>query len=123
MRLLLDTHIFLWWMDDAAQLEERLRAEIADPKNEVFLSSVVIWEITIKAGLGKLEIAKDWFEAAKKEPFSRLPITGEHAYQVGLLSDIHRDPFDRLLIAQSQVEALTLVTKDPVVRRYNISVL
>ena len=74
MRLLLDTHIFLWWMDDAPQLEERLRAEIADPKNEVFLSSVVIWEITIKSALGKLEIARDWFEAAKKEPFSRLSI-------------------------------------------------
>ncbi|MCF7915718.1 MAG: type II toxin-antitoxin system VapC family toxin [Spirochaetaceae bacterium] len=123
MRLLLDTHAFLWWMDDSDLLDEHLRVEIANPNNDVYLSAVVIWEITIKTGLGKLSIPKNWYEKAYQEPFNQLSITHDHAYQVGTLPDIHRDPFDRFLIAQAQVEGLTLITKDTIIPKYNVSIL
>ena len=110
-------------MDDSNLLDEHLRVEIANPHNDVYLSAVVIWEITIKTGLGKLSIPKNWYEKAYQEPFMQLSITHDHAYQVGTLPDIHRDPFDRLLIAQAQVEGLTLITKDTIIPKYNISIL
>ena len=81
------------------------------------MSSVTAWEITIKRAVGKLEIPANWPEVVAAEPFRRLPVTWEHALDVGSLPDLHRDPFDRLRIAQAMERRLTLVTPDPLIRQ------
>ncbi len=118
MRLLLDTHVFLWWWSDAAELGASARAAIADPANEVFVSAVVAWEIVIKRALGKLGFEGTVATAVAEEGFTTLPVSVAHVDEVARLPDHHRDPFDRLLVAQARVESLTLVTSDPFVRRY-----
>lgn len=123
MNFLLDTQAVLWWMDDAPRLSGAARAAVADPANVVHVSAVTVWEIVIKVGLGKLEVPTGWDEALAAEPFLRLPVTWEHAIRVGRLPDIHRDPFDRLLIAQAQEEGMTLVTADRVMGRYGVATL
>lgn len=123
MNLLLDTHCLLWWIGDDEQLsEEQLRA-IASPRNTVFLSPVVLWEIRIKQSLGKLDIPRGFRRAVDNEQFAELPITHDHADRVGQLPPIHRDPFDRLLVAQAQAEDLILVTQDEQIRRYDVPCL
>ena len=123
MRLLLDTHVLLWWLDDSAALSEEARRAIGDPENLVYVSAVSIWEVVIKRALGKLDIPTKWADALTEEPFRRLPMTWEHALEVRNLPDVHRDPFDRLLIAQAKVEDLTFVTGDEVLLRYRIATL
>ena len=123
MRVLLDTHVFLWWMDDAPQLGDKAREAIASPRNVVYTSAVTAWEIVIKQGLGKLDIPPNWAEADMADSFRKLPVTWEHALEVGKLPDLHRDPFDRLLIAQARVEALLLVTSDDIITRYDVRTL
>ncbi|MBT3379617.1 MAG: type II toxin-antitoxin system VapC family toxin [Lentisphaerae bacterium] len=123
MKLLLDTHVLLWWLADAPQLSPVARETIADPDNVVYVSTVGVWEIVIKRGLGKLDIPDEWVECLTEEPFQRLQITWEHALEVGRLPDLHRDPFDRLLIAQSRVEDLVLATHDEIVPRYDVKTL
>jgi PIN domain nuclease of toxin-antitoxin system len=123
MKLLLDTHVVLWWLADDKQLSDEARSAIADPDNTVTVSAASLFEIVIKKNLGKLEIADEWYEAISSEPFVRLPITWEHARKVGELPPIHRDPFDRLLIAQAANEDLILVTHDDIIARYGISIL
>lgn len=121
MRLLLDTHVLLWWLADAPELEARARAAIADAANLVYVSAVSVWEIEIKRALGKLRVPADWAKSLNEGAFRRLPVTWEHALRVARLPPIHRDPFDRLLVAQAHVERLTLVTGDATVRRYGVS--
>src|SRR5690242_6536399 len=124
MRLLLDTHILLWWLSDDAALPERADALIVDPANEVFVSPLSLWEIAIKARLGK--ITADVAEirtAALASGFTELPFTLEHAVAVADLPDHHRDPFDRALIAQARVEPLHLITHDQIVATYSGYVL
>jgi PIN domain nuclease of toxin-antitoxin system len=121
--LLLDTSVLLWWLDDAPQLAAAARDAIATPRNLVYVSSVTAWEITIKRGLGKLQIPANWDEVVETEPFRRLSVTWEHALAVGELPDIHRDPFDRLLVAQARVEGLVLITGDDDVARYDVETL
>lgn len=123
MRLLLDTHVLLWWLDDAPRLGAEARAAVALPRNVVYVSSVTAWEITIKRALGKLEIPANWPEVVAAEPFRQLPVAWEHALDVGSLPDLHRDPFDRLLIAQARVEGLVLVTGDDIAARYDVRTL
>lgn len=123
MRLLLDTNVLLWWLDDAPRLSAEARAAIATPRNVAYVSAVTAWEITIKRALGKLEIPENWCDLVMAEPFRRLAITWEHAVDVGSLPDLHRDPFDRLLVAQARVEGLVLVTGDDVVMRYAVKAL
>ena len=112
MRLLLDTHALLWWLADDAALAQAARAAIADGGNEVFVSAASAWEIAIKHELGKLDVPQDLTEAIDSAAFTGLPITIEHARLAGALSPHHRDPFDRMLIAQAQAESLTIVTRD-----------
>lgn len=123
MNLLLDTHVVLWWLADSPDLGTGARDAIADRSNVVHVSAVTAWEIVVKRSLGKLEIPDRWEQALADEPFSQLSISWRHALQVGKLPDIHRDPFDRLLVAQAIVEDLTLVSRDEALARYGIPTL
>ena len=123
MQLLLDTRVLLWWLTDDPALSARARDAIADAKNVVHVSAVSLWEIVIKRSLGKLELPDDWAEVLAREPMRRLPVTWDHALRVATLPDVHRDPFDRLLIAQALVEDLVLVTGDELLARYSVAVL
>jgi PIN domain nuclease of toxin-antitoxin system len=123
MNLLLDTHILLWWLDDSPALSSQARNAIARTDNLIVLSAAVIWEIRIKQALGKLEIAENFYEVIKEQGFEMLPITPDHAYAVGDLPKHHRDPFDRMLIAQARFEGLTVVTHDAIFKKYRIPVL
>jgi len=127
LRLLLDTHAFLWWIMDDPQLSTRARQAVAVPENEVFVSAASAWEIAIKASLGRLEVPDDLdgFVARemRRSRFRPLAIDVRHALGVAALPPLHRDPFDRLLVAQALREDLTLVSADPLVARYSVSVL
>ncbi|MCU0256744.1 MAG: type II toxin-antitoxin system VapC family toxin [Vicinamibacterales bacterium] len=118
MRLLLDTHVFLWWCADDARLGEVERAAIRDGGNEVFLSTASVWEMAIKQALGRLQVPEPPSAAVTRLGIERLPIAFEHAEATVGLPALHRDPFDRLLVAQAKMEGLTLVTTDPAVRSY-----
>jgi len=123
MNLLLDTHALLWWLDDNPTLSKKARAVITDGKNLVFVSAVVIWEIKIKQALGKLEIPSNFRTVLEDQPFKPLDITAEHAHAIGDLPAHHRDPFDRMLVAQARIEGLTLVTRDIRLKEYKIPVI
>ena len=121
MRLLLDTHVLLWWLADDRKLSKDARTTIADAKHQALVSAASVWEVAIKAGLGRIEIELDDLEGAiLKCGFEPLPIVVRHAVRVGQLSDVHRDPFDRMLVAQASVEELRLVTHDRVFERYGL---
>lgn len=120
MNLLLDTHAFLWWDENNAKLPSALKAVIADPANRVYVSAVSIWEIAIKQASGKLLFAGSAANAILEHRFLPLSITVEHAEFAGSLPQIHRDPFDRLLVAQARLESLWLVTVDEEILRYEV---
>jgi len=123
MKLLLDTHVILWWLADAPALKADARSEIAERSNIVHISAVSLWEIVIKQGLGKLHLPDNWADVLADEPFRRISITCEHTLAVGQLPAVHRDPFDRLLVAQCLAEELTLVTHDATLQRYDVPTL
>ena len=118
MRLLLDTHTFLWWDEDALPPAVRRRIELAD---DVFVSAVSAWEIAIKSGIGKIVARAPLGQAILDYGFTELPIRMDHADAVRLLPPHHRDPFDRLLIVQAQLDGLTLVTRDQAFSAYQVS--
>ena len=122
MRALLDTHAFLWWLADSARLPEEARRTIADEANEVLISAASAWEIATKHRLGKLPdadlIAVDIAGAITNKGFGALPITVEDAERAGALPGPHRDPFDRILIAQSLARNLVLVSNESLFDRY-----
>jgi PIN domain nuclease of toxin-antitoxin system len=120
MNLLLDTHVVLWWLDDNPTLSKRGRDLISDERNLIFLSAVVVWEIRIKQALGKLKIPRNFRKVLDDQAFEILDITLEHAYAIGDLPQHHRDPFDRMLIAQAKVEGLTILTRDDRFKKYKI---
>ncbi len=120
MNLLLDTHIVLWWLNQDPQLNPAIADLIENPKTSVWLSAVVVWEIRIKESLGKLTIPASFRKTLLNQGFIELPITADHADQVYGLPLHHRDPFDRLLIAQAQKENLTLVTHDSQFKAYDV---
>ena len=122
MRLLLDTHVVLWWLLDDVRLSDETKALI-DEEPDVYLSAASVWEIAIKQGVGKLKEPAGLPERLRDSEFNDLPIRTEHAIVAGRLPLIHRDPFDRILIAQARCEDLTLVTGDPQIRRYDVAVL
>ncbi len=122
-RLLLDTHTLLWWLADAPALGPASRALIAEPGNVVFVSAASIWEIAIKRALGKLSAPEGLDAILEEQGFEALPIEVFHAEQAGILPRHHRDPFDRMLIAQAQAEGLALVSADPQMAAYGIRVL
>ncbi len=123
MRLLLDTHVLLWWRDDSPRLSARSRAEIADPSNEVLVSAATLWEIVSKRALGKLNFSDDLEEVLREESFGLMPITFQHLRRVALLPELHRDPFDRMLVAQALTEGAPLVTNDRAVLAYGVPTL
>lgn len=123
MRLLLDTHVLLWALTDDSSLTAAARAAIVDGRNRVVVSAVSAWEITIKRSLGKLRAPADLAEEVAAHRFTPLAVSLEHALAVGALPDLHRDPFDRLLVAQAGVEDLTIVTRDRAIARYDVDVL
>lgn len=120
MTLLLDTHAFLWWMDDPGLLSRAAREAIADGKNTVYVSAAVAWEITIKRALGKLDAPDDLEDAMQANRFLPLPISVAHALAVAGLPPIHRDPFDRMLLAQAKHEGFKLVSRDQHAAQYGI---
>jgi PIN domain nuclease of toxin-antitoxin system len=121
VNLLLDTHVLLWWFDDPALLSEKARNAITEGDNMVFVSAAVAWEIAIKKALGKLDAPDDLEDTMAAERFQPLPLTMPHALAVAALPVIHQDPFDRIQIAQAQLENLTLVTRDGFIQQYAIS--
>ena len=118
MKLLLDTHVYLWCRTEPSRLSAKEHAALRDPGNELFLSVASAWEIEIKRGIGKLDAPDDWMERTEEFGVKWLPVRSEHVRALRLLPPIHRDPFDRILVAQSRIENLLLVTHDPFVRRY-----
>ena len=119
MRLLLDTHIYLWWLQDNRKLSKAGRAKII-AADEVFVSSASIWEASIKAGLGKLDADIDALVAEiPKSGFIELPLLARHAARLMQLPNIHRDPFDRILIAQAMSEPLRFLTMDAMLQSYS----
>ena len=122
VRLLLDTHILIWWLADDPRLKKSARDVIADPRNEIFASAAVVWEVAIKSALGRIDVDVDEFEAALHENgFEGLPVSLQHAARVGHLPKIHRDPADRMLVAQASIEELRLVSHDRVFERYGLA--
>lgn len=122
MRILLDTHILLWWLDDSPSLSAQARELIRDPENTVFVSAVSLWEIWLKQSLGKLRLPRDFTERLAAEAFESLPLLPSHPRQVSRLPWRHRDPFDRMLVAQAQVEKLVLLTADEALSAYGAAV-
>jgi len=122
-RLLLDTHVLIWWFEGSVQLGTTAREEIGDPQNEVFVSAVSIWEMAIKKQLGKLKAPNDLEKKVEQAGFSKLVISMFHSEQAGLLPLHHKDPFDRMLVAQAQAEGLTIVTKDEAFPFYGIKLM
>ncbi len=126
-RALLDTHTFLWWITDNPQLSSRVREIISDGNNELFLSAASGWEIAIKAQLGRLQLP-DNLEHFISEQLTinaiyGLPVQMSHALHVSVLPNHHQDPFDRILVAQAQLENLAILTADPQIARYPVKVV
>ena len=126
MKLLLDTHAFIWWDSDPARLSATALAAMLDPANEVWLSVASAWEMVIKVQLGKLALRLPLADIVRQQQANGLrvlPVALVHAMAVEGLPAIHKDPFDRVLIAQANAEGAELVSADPVVRHYPVRVL
>jgi PIN domain nuclease of toxin-antitoxin system len=127
MRALLDTHVFLWWITDRPELPGRVRELIRSSRNELLFSAASGWEIAIKTRLGRLHLP------AQPEPFiltqlalnamDSLPITMRHALHVHTLPSLHRDPFDRMLVSQAQLERLPIITADSLITQYRVETI
>lgn len=127
MKALIDTHVFLWWNTEDAQLSSRVKLIIADGRNEIFLSAASAWEIAIKAAKGRLVLPEEpWLYVPSRMSLQRiqpLPVQVSHALRVYDLPPHHTDPFDRLLVAQCQMESMALITKDEVIRLYEVETI
>jgi PIN domain nuclease of toxin-antitoxin system len=123
LRLLLDTHAVLWFLADDERLGEDARRELSDDDNRVLLSAAVVWEIAIKRSLHKLEVTADYLSLLLGAGAETLPIGIDHAAAVERLPWHHRDPFDRMLVAQAEVERATLVSGDPALRPYGVPII
>ena len=119
-RLLVDTHALLWWLTDDAGLSDTARAALADPANDVRVSTASVWEIAIKRGLGRLEAPADLPDHIAAQGFGWLPVGADHAWRVGELPPHHRDPFDRLLVAQALSERMAIVSADACFGAYGV---
>ncbi len=127
MRILLDSHALIWWLSDDPRLSAVARALIADVSNMVLVSSATAWELSTKVRLGKLVDATGVIprlpDVLLERGMTELPVTVAHALEAGSLPGTHRDPFDRMLIAQSRIEQAPVVTIDPVFRSYDVDVI
>lgn len=120
MRLLIDSHAFLWWGEDSPALGSAARSAIADPVNEALISVAAVWELTIKASSGKLTLPADLETMAATLGFSVLSINFMHLRRLGLLPRVHRDPFDRMMIAQALAEGIPIITGDRAFAAYGV---
>ena len=118
MKILLDTNLILWWLANHPSLSDQARELIGDPDNTLFVSAVSLWEIWLKASLGKLHVPADFDVRLAADAFENLPLTARQARQVTVLPWHHRDPFDRMLVAQAQIEKLLFLTADEIMTRY-----
>ncbi len=127
MKYLLDTHAFLWFVSDDGELSSKARAIIKNSKNEVFFSAVSAWELSIKIKLGRLTIEEELepfiIKQLSENNFSTLSITLFHSIYTSKLPGIHKDPFDRMLIAQSIIENMSLISKDKNIKKYKVPVV
>jgi PIN domain nuclease of toxin-antitoxin system len=127
VRVLLDSHALLWWLDDDKRLPRRARATIASSRNEILVSVASVWEIGIKASLGKLS---DALGAVPRLPsilvergIQSLPIEAAHAIEAATLPRLHRDPFDRMIVAQSRLTGIPIMTNDRLVKAYEVQTI
>lgn len=128
MKVLLDTHVFLWWIGDDPSLSNTARQVIADAESEVFVSAVSVWEMAIKARTGKLNVFSGDIEQfidqhIRENEFHPLPITLRHSARVHALSNHHRDPFDQMLVVQSQVEKMPIISADKMIHSYPVDII
>ena len=125
--MLLDTHAFLWWISDDRRLSDRAREIIGDGCNELYFSAASGWEISIKAGLGRLKVPEDLqrfiADQLSRNAIQVLPIHLSHALHTGSLPGHHRDPFDRILVSQALLEKMPLLSSDPQISRYPVGVV
>ncbi len=122
MRLLLDTHVVLWWLS-GRELSTAATTAICDPANDIWVSAASAWEIAIKRAVGKLVFEGSISEALEESGFMALSVTVRHAHTAGALPLHHQDPFDRMLVAQALSEKLTLVTRDPIMASYEVDLM
>lgn len=122
MKLLLDTHLVLWWLASSPSLPRDARSLIRDPENTIFVSAVSLWEIWLKQSVGKLRLPVNFLEELASESFESLPLTAAQTARIRHLAWVHRDPFDRMLVAQAQAENLVLLTANQVLAGYGASV-
>lgn len=124
MRFLLDTHVWIWWLGSPELLSAQTRAILADPESELSLSAASVWEMAIKVSIGKLQLPGpiDVFVPGQlsQDGIQLLPVQLSHALKVASLPHHHRDPFDRMLLAQAEVESLALITADPLLKPYGV---
>jgi len=127
VKYLLDTHVFLWWIQDDQKLSPRARGVLSDGGNDILLSVASLWEIVIKVQIGKLSVPQpaDRYlgRQLQTNAISTLPVEAAHALRLLKLPNHHKDPFDRLLVAQSQAENLPIVTADPAVKKYPVKTI
>jgi PIN domain nuclease of toxin-antitoxin system len=127
VRLLLDTHALIWALLGSGELTDRVRRMLGDPSNEIYVSAASAWEIAVKHRIDKLPEARDvalhLAAHIRKARFASLPISLDHALAAGALAGPHKDPFDRMLIAQAQIEQLTLVSADRVFQDFDVALL
>ena len=118
--LLLDTHVLLWWLGNDARLGPRSRARVREPLTRVFVSAATAWEVSVKRALGKLRAPPVDAALLERLGFEALPVELEHAERAGTLPPLHRDLFDRMLVAQAQTERLVLLSVDADVHAYDV---
>lgn len=124
MTILLDTHVALWWLSDPERLEGEALSAIREPGNMLFLSAAAVWEVVIKAASGRMPPPPGHFEAAAAQAgLAELPIGWRHCRRAASLPPLHRDPFDRIMVAQAQEEGMVIATRDPLIRQYSVAVL
>ncbi len=121
MNFLIDTHVLLWWLADDIALSIKARDLISDGNHLIFVSSASVWEIIVKTSIGKLKAPNDIEKVLKDNRFKELPMTLQHVLMIGNLPYHHRDPFDRMLIAQAKCDRLTLITADKKLALYDVS--
>ncbi len=122
MKLLLDTHVLIWWLG-GERLSESVREEVEQAANEVLVSAVSVWEAEIKAAAGRLELSGDLLLGIERSGFRELPVRASHGRAAAVLPRHHGDPFDRMLVAQARAEEATLVTRDRRLEAYDVPLL
>ena len=123
MKLLLDTHAALWWLSEDERFGEATAVQLTDETNQILLSAVVVWEVAIKRSLGKLETPENFASTLLDAGLQPLPISLDHAAAVEQLPWHHRDPFDRMLVAQASIEGAAVVSHDEALRPYGVTLV